>query len=348
MLSLLSQLQDAFGPFRLFKSHSVLILVALYLGFFLSWLAISRLSARLPNDRGRDFAVENATSKGKPTGAGIFFISVFTVTAILCSPLTWELAGIAVLTWVAMLFGYLDDSSAKPWSDYKKGLIDLLLALLAAVVFGFFGSTTIWLPFVKNLIPLPIWVFIPYATILMWTAINTTNCSDGVDGLSGTLVTLSLITVGILFYFVLGRIDVSRYLLLPFLKDGARWAVMVFALVGCLLAYLWFNAFPSRVLMGDAGSRALGFFLGAALVKTGNPFLFVILSTVLLVNGGTGLVKVAFLRFLNVRIFHGTRFPLHDHVRQSKNWSNTQVVMKFLIIQLLITLGLVGIILKIR
>lgn len=209
-------------------------------------------------------------------------------------------------------------------------------------------APTIWLPFVKNPIPLPLWAFIPYATVLMWTAINTTNCSDGVDGLSGTLVTLSLITVGILFYFVLGRIDVSEYLLLPFIADGAKWAVVIFTLVGCLLAYLWFNAFPSRVLMGDAGSRALGFFLGTALIKTGNPFLFVILSTVLLVNGGTGLVKVAFLRFLNVKIFHGTRFPLHDHVRQNKNWSNTQVVMKFLIIQLLITLGLVGIILKIR
>ena len=348
MLSLLSQLQESFGPFRLFKSHSVLILFALYLGFLLSWLAISLLAGRLPTDRGRDFAVENAKAKGKPTGAGLLFISVFSFTAVLCAPLTWEIGAIAALTWVAMLSGYLDDASASPWGDYRKGLVDLALAVCAALALGLAGSTTIWLPFVKNPIPLPLWAFIPYATVLMWTAINTTNCSDGVDGLSGTLVTLSLITVGILFYFVLGRIDVSEYLLLPFIADGAKWAVVIFALVGCLLAYLWFNAFPSRVLMGDAGSRALGFFMGAAVIKTGNPFFLVILSTVLLVNGGTGLVKVAFLRFLNVKIFHGTRFPLHDHVRQNKNWSNTQVMMKFLIIQLLITLGLVGILLKIR
>lgn len=348
MLSFLSRFQESFGPFRLFKSHSILILIALYLGFLLSWLAISRLSGRLPTDRGRDFAVDNAKAKGKPTGAGLLFITVFSFTAMLCAPLTWEIGAMAVLTWLAMLSGYLDDSSRAPWGDYKKGLVDLLLAVCAAVALALAGDTSIWLPLVKNPISMPLWVFIPYATILMWTAINSTNCSDGVDGLSGTLVTLSLITVGILFYFILGRIDVSKYLLLPFLADGARWAVMVFALVGCLLAYLWFNAFPSRVLMGDAGSRALGFFLGAALIKTGNPFLFVILSTVLLVNGGTGLVKVAFLRFLNIRIFHSTRFPLHDHVRQNKNWSNTQVVMKFLIIQLLITLGLVGVILKIR
>jgi phospho-N-acetylmuramoyl-pentapeptide-transferase len=71
-------------------------------------------------------------------------------------------------------------------------------------------------------------------------------------------------------------------------------------------------------------------------------------STVLLVNGGTGLVKVAFLRFLKIKIFHNTKFPLHDHVRSAKNWSNTQVLVKFVIIQMLITLGFLGLILKIR
>jgi phospho-N-acetylmuramoyl-pentapeptide-transferase len=348
MISLLARLQDRFGPFRLFESYSVLIVLGLYMGFFLSWIAIAKLSGRLPTDRGREFAVENAKSRGKPTGAGMIFISVFAFTAIVCAPPSVETWVLVLLTFVAMLSGWYDDASRNPWGEYTKGLIDLVIALAAAVAFWLIGDRTIWLPFAKGVFQLPWWGYIPYATVLIWVAINTTNCSDGVDGLSGTLIMLSLITLAVLFYFVLGHKEISAYLLLPHLPGGARWSVMSFTLVGCLLAYLWFNAFPSRVLMGDAGSRALGFFLGAAILKTGNPFLYVTLATVLLVNGGTGLLKVAFLRFLKIRIFHNTRFPLHDHVRQSYNWSNTQVVMNFLIIQILATIGLLGVILKVR
>jgi len=348
MISFLAGLQDRFGPFRLFESYSVLIVVGMYLGFFLSWIAIAKLSGRLPTDRGREFAVENAKSKGKPTGAGIIFISVFAATTLLCTPLTLEIVVVVALAFVAMLSGYFDDASNKPWGEYTKGLVDLAIAVAAAVALWLIGDRTIWLPFAKDVYEMHFWSYIPYATLLVWIAINTTNCSDGVDGLSGTLVMVSLIMLGVLFYFVLGHKDISAYLLLPHLPEGARWSVMTFTLVGCLLAYLWFNAFPSRVLMGDAGSRALGFFLGVAILKTGNPFLYVTLATVLLVNGGTGLVKVAFLRFLKIRIFHNTRFPLHDHMRQSHNWSNTQVVMNFLIIQILATIGLLGIILKLR
>jgi phospho-N-acetylmuramoyl-pentapeptide-transferase len=186
------------------------------------------------------------------------------------------------------------------------------------------------------------------SVMIIWISINITNCSDGVDGLSGTLVLFALITVGIFMYFIIGHIKITQYLIIPFVNDGARWAIMIFLMVGCLIAYLWFNAYPSKILMGDAGSRALGFFMGVAIIKIGNPFLLIIISTILFVNGGTGLVKVAFKRFLKIRIFHNTRFPLHDHMRKNRNWSNTQVLMKFFIMQLLITIGLFGILLKIR
>ncbi len=348
MLQILARFKSYFGPLRLFESHSFMILISLYLSFVLTFIFIPKFSKYLPVDRGRNFAHDATKAKGKPTGAGIIFIIVFVIISFLVAPMNWELAIVVILTLLTMLTGYLDDISEKPWSEYKKGILDLILALAAAFVISHFSSTRIWLPFTKQIIEIPKLWYIIGATLLIWISINTTNCSDGVDGLSGALVMFCLITLGIFLYLIIGHYKISAYLLLPHLKEGAKWAVVVFAMTGALMAYLWYNAYPSTILMGDAGSRALGFFIGAIVLKTGNPFLYLIVSTVLLVNGGTGLIKVAFMRFLKIKIFHNTRFPLHDHVRTTRNWSNTQVMVKFIVIQLLITLGFFGLILKIR
>jgi phospho-N-acetylmuramoyl-pentapeptide-transferase len=100
--------------------------------------------------------------------------------------------------------------------------------------------------------------------------------------------------------------------------------------------------------MGDAGSRALGFLLGVFVIKTGNPFIIFIVSGVLLINGGTGLVKVALLRFFRISIFKDVRFPLHDHARKNRQWSNTQVLVRFTLIQTVITLVFIMLLLKVR
>jgi phospho-N-acetylmuramoyl-pentapeptide-transferase len=132
------------------------------------------------------------------------------------------------------------------------------------------------------------------------------------------------------------------------MADGAQWAVFIFALAGVLMGYLWHNAFPSKVLMGDAGSRALGFFIGMCVIISGNPFLLLMTSTIILINGGTGLLKVALLRFFKIRILHTIRFPLHDHMRKNRSWSPTQVLIKYMIMQVLITLAVIGMFFKIR
>ena len=205
-----------------------------------------------------------------------------------------------------------------------------------------------WLPFLTHKISVAPWVFVVISTVLIWASVNTTNCTDGVDGLSSSLVLIALLTVGVIFYFILGHKDIAAYLLVPSVKNGASWAVMTFCLAGVLMGYLWHNAFPSTVMMGDAGSRALGFFIGACIMVSGNPFLILATSSIILVNGGMGLVKVALLRFFKISIFKEIRFPLHDHMRKKRGWSATQVVIKFLIMQLLFTVALVGLFFKIR
>ena len=94
------------------------------------------------------------------------------------------------------------------------------------------------------------------------------------------------------------------------------------------------------MLMGDAGSRAMGIFIAISILKTENPIMYIPAAFVLIMDGGLGLVKVALLRFLKIRIFSNTRLPLHDHVRKNLGWSNTQTVFRFSIIQIIISIAM--------
>jgi len=143
-------------------------------------------------------------------------------------------------------------------------------------------------------------------------------------------------------------VDISRYLLVPHYPEGADWALMSFAMVGSLAGYLWHNAYPSAVLMGDAGSRPIGFLLGMLVLAGGNPFLILVVAGVVLVNGATGLLKVALLRFFKVGIFRSVRYPLHDHVRQKNGWSSPQVLVRFMLLQAVVTPILLVMLFKVR
>ncbi|MCQ2595897.1 MAG: phospho-N-acetylmuramoyl-pentapeptide-transferase [Treponemataceae bacterium] len=354
MLSkLASLLVPYFGPARLLQSNAVLICLALYSGFVVTRGLLPRFYKFLPSDRGREFTISAEAAKGKPTGAGVVFISFFVLVCIVFAPLSLVQGCIVALTWITMLTGYLDDRSLHGWGEYRKALLDLAVCLAASFVLYYLNPPNadgvyFWFPFVTGTVKIPVAVFIIVSTVVLWTSINTTNCTDGVDGLSSTLVLIGLGMMGVIFYIVLGHRDIAEYLLVPHLSNGASWAIIIFALFGVLMGYLWHNAFPSKVLMGDAGSRALGFFIGCMVLVSGNPFLILATSSIILVNGGMGLLKVFLLRFFKIKIFANIRFPLHDHMRKNRNWSPTQVLIKFMIMQLLISAGIFGLMFKVR
>jgi phospho-N-acetylmuramoyl-pentapeptide-transferase len=100
--------------------------------------------------------------------------------------------------------------------------------------------------------------------------------------------------------------------------------------------------------MGDAGSRALGLLLGVLVLASGNPFLILAVGGLILVNGGTGLIKVSLKRFFNIEFLWNIRFPLHDHMKQNLKWSNPQVLVRFVLLQALLTPLLLLIFIKLR
>jgi len=337
-----------YGPFRLLNSYLFLAGIGTTMAAVLTWFLLPKLWRHLPTDGGRIYAVGAQESKGKPVSAGLIFIPIFVIVCLLVLPHKWRIIGLLLCMLLSMLEGHLDDRTPGGWGEYRLGMADLGISLLAALILCRCQPMVMWFPLFKTPITVMPWVFVPLATLLLWFSINATNCTDGVDGLSGSLLTLAFTYLGGILYGILGHQEISAYLLVPHYPDGAIWGIMAFVMVGTLGGYLWYNANPSMVLMGDAGSRPMGLLLGMLVLASGNPFLILIVAGVVLVNGGTGLLKVALLRFFKIGIFKNVRYPLHDHVRKVAGWSNTQVLVRFMLIQAIGTPLLLVFLFKVR
>ncbi len=305
---------------------SLAAFVGILFAFLATITAISRLGAYLSKDVGRDFAVDGKLSAGKPRGAGIIFVLVFVAASAIFVPFSTENAIYLVLVVVCMMTGFLDDASKSPWGEYKKGFLDLCVAALVAITFLHYNSSVVELAMFGVKFVMPPVVFALLAVVLVWTSVNVTNCSDGVDGLSGTLTIITLMTI-----YIIDQVKA--------LAGDFSFLILLFSV--CILGYLWYNATPSRLMMGDAGSRAMGLFISIAILKTGCPFLFIPVALVLILDGGLGLLKVALKRFLKICILTRVRTPLHDHVRKVWDWSNTQTVFRFAIIQIILAVAVI-------
>uniref|UniRef100_UPI00405714E6 phospho-N-acetylmuramoyl-pentapeptide- transferase n=1 Tax=Agathobacter sp. TaxID=2021311 RepID=UPI00405714E6 len=292
--------------------------------FAFTCIAIAKFNPYLPKDMGRQFAHDGKLSAGKPRGAGIIFIFTFAISALLFARMNVEIAIYLVLIIVEMLTGYFDDAAEKPWGEYLKGFLDLAVAVVVAVVYMHYNSSDVVFATLGLTVTIPPVVFGILTVVLVWASINVTNCSDGVDGLSGTLTIITIMSI-----FVLDAI--------MGVNDNFNFLILLFSV--CLLGYLWYNATPSKLLMGDAGSRAMGIFIAIAALKSHSPFMYLFFAIVLILDGGLGLIKVALLRFLKIHILKNTRTPLHDHVRKNGDWSNAQVVFRFAIIQIVVSLA---------
>lgn len=358
-------------PLRLLSSYLVLISIGSLLSTLLVLLFLPKLWKFLPRDRGKSLVRDGAISEGKPTGAGLA-VSLLTLPGLLLAvPVEGSCQMSMVGLYTIMLFGFLDDHSRTPWGEFRKGMLDAICCILCALAMYLDGMNDIWLPFTKRIFYLPLWAYLPVATAVLFISVNSLNCSDGVDGLAGSLGIMSLLSLTGLLYLVLGYRPVAEYLLLPHYASGARWAVLSATVAGGYAGYLWYNAEPSQVLMGDAGSRMLGLAIGIAVLASGNPLLIFVFAPVIFADGGTGLVKLTLLRLFKklgfnttppsqlppekaaeqnffIRSFHKVRFPLHDHCRYVLGWSRSQILIRFMLVQAFLAPALFAIFTKVR
>ena len=219
------------------EHSSLLALGGILFAFIATVYTTAKLCQYLPKDAGREFAHDGKLSAGKPRGAGIIFVLAFVASAILFVPMKPELVIYLILIVISMLTGFLDDASEKPWGELKKGILDLCVAVLVAMTFLHYNDNTIQLAlFHHAMLEIPKAVFAVLIVVLVWVSVNVTNCSDGVDGLSGTLTIISIMTI-----YVVDRI----------LGTGEDFSFLILLFAACILGYLWYNATPSRLLMGD-------------------------------------------------------------------------------------------------
>lgn len=308
------------------SEYAVLGFVGVVFAYLLTSFLLAIGMNKLPKDHGREFAHDGGLSAGKPRGAGFVFILVFVLAALVFGNVDREMTIYLILTVAAMMTGYLDDCAKVSWGELRKGLLDLMIAIMTAVTMVNFNGSDVLIAVTGQVIALPPVLYGILAIVLVWGSINVTNCADGVDGLSGTLTSITLFTI---------------YMIMNSTGTAPEFSYTILLFIACILGYLWFNATPSRLLMGDAGSRAMGLFIAIAIMKSGYPFLYLLAAFVLMVDGGIGLVKVSLLRFLHIKILTKVRTPLHDHVRKNLGWSNAQTVFKFAIIQIMISAAVV-------
>ena len=305
------------------QAGSIVPIAGVIVAFFATIILMKVLADKLPHDQGRAFAVEGTLSKGKVRGAGIVFVLVYIASVLIFDHIDMEKIIYLFVIACTMLTGYFDDRSEKPWNEYLKGALDLILAVIVAAAYLYWHGNEFYV-----LYPYSVAIRVPYVlagvliVILVWTSINVTNCTDGVDGLSATLTIITLGSFAIC----------SGWIGMP---DDVMYIVYF---ITVLVAYLWYNANPSSMLMGDAGSRAMGMLIAIAALLSGYVLLYIPFAIVMILDGGLGLLKVALLRFLKIKILVNTRCPLHDQARKVGEWSNTQVVFRFAIIQTIVNL----------
>lgn len=284
----------------------------------------------LGHDRGRKYAQGSEVNIGKPTGVGFYFVLVFLlVSSIFCfliSPITSDKGffesgnvvtglGFGLLAVLAeMVTGWLDDRSKNAWNEYIKGALDFVVSLIAGFIVVHFFGTRVYLAITGTYFDIHPVLFYILAVLLFVVSINATNATDGIDGLSGSLSVIAVITT-----FIMGFLAKSLF------DDNALLLVVFF--VPALIAYLIFNFNPSKMLMGDAGSRSLGFFIAFFLIYCRIPLLYFIVGLPFLCDGGISIVKITVGRLTKKKIilFKNITTPLHDELRKNRKFSVKKV-----------------------
>ena len=282
---------------------------------------------------------------GTPTMGGLIIL-----TGLLISVLMWgDLKNVYIIfaLFIAISFGLLgayDDyqkiklKNSSGISSKIKIIIQIIFAIIGILFLIKFSSneelTNLFFPFFKNLIINLGWFFIPFAVFVIIGSSNAVNLTDGLDGLA----TVPIILVASCFAFisyVTGNIVFSEYLHIPYIKDVGEVAVFCGSIIGACIGFLWFNAPPAKIFMGDTGSLALGGSLGAVGIITKHEIVLAITGGLFVLEAVSVIVQVISYKLTGKRIFKMA--PIHHHF-EKKGWAESTVVVRFWIISIILAM----------
>ena len=286
------------------------------------------------------------TKKGTPTMGGFLILLALTLATLLWAdlrnPYIWAVLGVTIAYGT---IGFLDDylKVTRQTSHGLSGRLKLMLQSAIAVVAAFVImhqlpeplTTTLAVPFLKDVLLNLGWAFVLFATVVMVGASNAVNLTDGLDGLAIVPVMIAAGVFALIAYLV-GNSVFSTYLQLHYVPGAGELAIFLGALVGGGLGFLWFNAPPAKVFMGDTGSLSLGGALGAVSVVTKHELVLAIVGGLFVLETVSVIVQVLSFKLTGKRIF--AMAPLHHHF-EKKGWAESTIVIRFWIIASILALA---------
>lgn len=293
----------------------------------------------------RDGPESHFSKQGVPTMGGLLMLFALSITTLLWVDLTnshvWII--LIVTLWYGIIGGF--DDYRKIRKRNSKGLSPrwkLILQVVGALAAGWLVyrdpgvNTELVFPFVKNFSPDLGSLYILFVVLVIVGASNAVNLTDGLDGLaSGPTVVTS--AVYLVFSYLAGHAALSAYLQIPFVAGAGEVAIFCGAMVGASLGFLWFNAYPAQVFMGDTGSLSLGGALGTIAVITKQEILLVLVGGVFVMEALSVILQVGFFKMSGgKRIF--LMAPFHHHY-EKKGWAEPKVVVRFWIVSIILGLS---------
>ena len=345
----LAEFSDGGGVFNLFRYITVraggAFVTALIFGFLFGRPLIDLLRRKQGKGQPiRDDGPQSHLSKaGTPTMGGLLILSALMVSTLLWARLDNPFVWIVILVTLAFgLIGFADDY-AKVTKQNTKGVsgrvrmgLGLLIAALAAYAAAMFHpaelTNQLAFPFFKDALLNLGWFFVPFGMVVIVGAANAVNLTDGLDGLAIMPVMIAAGTLGIIAY-VVGNANFAEYLDIHFVPGTGDLLVFCSALFGAGLGFLWYNAPPAAVFMGDTGSLALGGALGAIAVCTKHEIVLAIVGGLFVVEALSVIIQVLYYKRTKKRIF--LMAPIHHHF-EKKGWAEPQIVIRFWIISLIL------------
>ncbi len=323
----------------LFTSLAIVLIIG---GPFIKYFSSQKILSPIRDDGPEEHIVKKI---GTPTMGGIIIL-----IALLISVLCWgDLTNINILfcIYIAISFGILgafDDykkikhSNSSGVSSKFKIISQIILATIGVCFFVYYienqNITNLYFPFFKNLIINLGWFFIPFAVFVLIGSSNAVNLTDGLDGLA----TVPVILVAGCFSFisyVTGNIVFSDYLQIPYIEGTGEISIFCGAIIGSCLGFLWFNAPPAKIFMGDTGSLSLGGSLGAVGIITKHEIVLAITGGLFVLEAVSVMVQVISFKLTGKRIFRMA--PIHHHF-EKKGWPESTVVIRFWIISIILAM----------
>ncbi len=346
---LLYPMADQFGGFNVVRyitfRTAAATLTALFISFMVGPWLIRKLAALRMGQPIREIGPDHQDKAGTPTMGGLLILLSLAVSVLLWADLTNRFVWIVLgLTTGYGVLGFVDDYR-KVTQQHSAGISvraklfwQVLLALCVAI--AIYTSPAfdheLAVPFFKNFTPNIGWLYIPLATFIIVAASNGVNLTDGLDGLAIGPVMISAGTFLFLAYAA-GHVNIAEYLAIKNVPGAGQLAIFCGALVGGGLGFLWFNASPADLFMGDVGALALGGALGTIAVLIRQEILLAVVGGVFVAEALSVIIQVAFFKLTGRRVF--LMAPIHHHY-EKLGWAEQKIVVRFWIVSII--LGLVA------